>query len=89
MKEAVQLFNDGITLYYTRLRAYLEGTERAITPRITQVPEVLKQRIAHLREVTRHIVGPYIVPDQSAGLTGFCFEQKTDIDFQGKSVAID
>lgn len=71
------------------VRADLEGTEEQVPPRITEVPEVLKQRIAHMREVTRHQFGPYIIRDQSAGLTGFQYKLKTAIDFQGKSVTID
>lgn len=31
----VQLFRDGITLYYTRIREYLEGNEKTTPPRIT------------------------------------------------------
>lgn len=45
VQEAVQMFKEGITLYYTRLMAYLEGTEGAAPPRIMQVLKVLKQRI--------------------------------------------
>lgn len=89
VQEAVQLFKEGVTLYYTRVRAYLEGTEEAAPPRITKVPDVLKHRIMHLKEVTRHRVGPSIIPDQGAGLTGCKYEPRKAIDFQGKSVAID
>lgn len=88
VQKAVQLFREGVTLYYTRIRACLEGTEEQLPPRITVVPDVLKQRVAHLREVTRHRVGPSIIPDQGAGLTGCNYLLKTAIDCQGKSVTI-
>lgn len=45
---AAQVFKDGITLYYTSVRAYLEGTEEKSPPSITTIPEELAQRFEHL-----------------------------------------
>lgn len=89
VQAAIKIFKDGITLYYTRVRSYLEGTEECPPPRITKVPEVLEQRIEHLREVTRLQVGGSAISDQGAGSTGCIYESKTAMDFQGKSVNID
>lgn len=68
--------------------AYLEGTEDTLPPRITDVPEVLAQRISHLSEVKCLRVGISIIPDQDAGLTSYNYDLKSAIDFQGKSVTI-
>lgn len=89
VQAAAQIFKEGITLYYSRVRAYLERTEEAAPPRLTTTPEVLMHRIAHVREVKRLMVGSYIIPEQDAGLTGYHYKQKSYIDFQGKSVSID
>lgn len=85
---AAQVFKDGITFYYTRIRAYLERTEEKVRPRITTIPEDLAQRLVHLREVTRHRANPGIIPEQDAGLTGCRYELDQAIDFQGNSFVI-
>lgn len=59
---ASQSFKEGITIYYTRIKAYLEGAEEIEPQRLTQIPELLQQRIIHLREVTRNRVGHFIIP---------------------------
>lgn len=82
LQASIQIVKEGITAYYIRLRAYLKGTEEGPPPRINSVPEVLVQRIAHLREVKRHKVGRYIINDQDAGLTHCSFEIKTAIELQ-------
>lgn len=89
VQTAVQIFKKDKTVYYTRLRAVLEGTEESPPPRVCNVPEGLLQRITHLREVTRHKLGCYIIKDQDAGLTNCSYGVKVAIDLQGESVTID
>lgn len=47
VQAAVQIFKEGITVFYTLLRAYLEDTEESPLPRVCNVPELHLQRIAH------------------------------------------
>lgn len=62
----VSLFKEGITAYYTRVRAFLEGTEAEPPPRLTVIPEAMQRRIEHLCEVTRQRVSRFIIAEQDA-----------------------
>lgn len=89
VQAAVQIFKDGVTIYYIRVRSYLEGTEEFPQTRIRSIPEVLVQRIENICEVTRLKVGSSVIPDQNVGLTGCAYTTEKAINFQGNSVSID
>lgn len=83
-----QIFKDGITMYFTKVRGYLEEIESAPPPRITTVPEQLQERIEHLRSDKRQKVARFIITDQGAGRIGAKYKEEGGVDFPGKTAVI-
>lgn len=86
--EIVQIFKDGIAMYFKRARSYLEETEATQTQRITTVREYLQERIELLRSNNRQKVSWLIIADQEAGRTRSRYREENAVYFQAKTTAI-
>lgn len=75
--DIVQLYKDGVTLYFTTTRKYLEGTEENPPPRLSEVPEELRSRLDQIKTSNGQKVSGLLSPIKTQGAQAPNIRNKT------------